>query len=109
MLKVCVFGTGHLGKCHVNNWKAIPDAEIVGFYDPDAQTSAEVSEKYQIKSFNSVTELMYQCDPVDIIAPTNVHFDLCQQAIRKVKHLFVEQPLANNMEASRELITLLQQ
>jgi predicted dehydrogenase len=109
MLKVGVFGTGHLGKFHLNNWKTIPDAEIVGFYDPDAQTSAAVSEKYQIKRFNSVTELMDRCDAVDIIAPTNIHFELCQQAIRKGKHVFVEKPLANNMEEARELINLVKE
>ena len=35
MLKVGVFGTGHLGKFHLNNWKLIRDAEVVGFYDPN--------------------------------------------------------------------------
>ncbi len=34
MLKVGVFGTGHLGKFHLNNWKEIEGVEITGFYDP---------------------------------------------------------------------------
>ena len=34
MLKVGVFGVGHLGKFHLNNWKEIDDVELVGFYDP---------------------------------------------------------------------------
>ncbi|MDP4128892.1 MAG: Gfo/Idh/MocA family oxidoreductase [Bacteroidota bacterium] len=109
MLKVGVFGTGHLGKFHLNNWKAIPEAEIVGFYDPDPIASAAVAEKYQIERFDSITKLMDQCDAVDIIAPTNVHFELCQQAIRKGKHVFVEKPLANNMDEARELINLVKE
>ena len=48
MLKVGVFGTGHLGKFHLNNWKLIRDAEVVGFYDPNDKTAAEVAEKYHI-------------------------------------------------------------
>ena len=51
MLKVAVFGTGHLGKFHLNNWKDITGTEIVGFYDPDDDAARAVSEKYQIKSF----------------------------------------------------------
>jgi predicted dehydrogenase len=109
MLKVGVFGTGHLGKFHLNNWKGIPDAEVVGFYDPDPQTAAEVAEKYQIRSFDSVAALLDQCDAVDIIAPTNFHFELCEQAIRKGKHVFVEKPLANNMEEARELMKLVKE
>jgi hypothetical protein len=29
MLKVGVFGVGHLGKFHLNNWKEINDAQLV--------------------------------------------------------------------------------
>jgi predicted dehydrogenase len=30
MLKIGVFGTGHLGKFHLNNWKEIKGVELVG-------------------------------------------------------------------------------
>ena len=62
MLKVGVFGTGHLGKFHLNNWKLIPEAEIVGFYDPNDEIAAEVIEKYQIKRFTDPAELLDICD-----------------------------------------------
>ncbi len=109
MLKVAVFGVGHLGKFHLNNWKEIPEAKLVGFYDPDPQTSASVAEKFQIKSFKDIDELLDQCDAVDIIAPTNFHFELCEKAVRKGKHVFVEKPLANNMEEARELMKLVKE
>lgn len=109
MLKVGVFGTGHLGKFHLNNWKEIPETEIIGFYDPDPKTAAAVAEKYQIRSFEDAAGLMDACDAVDIIAPTNFHFELCELAIRKGKHVFVEKPLANNMEEARELIKLVKE
>ena len=41
-LKVGVFGTGHLGKFHLNNWKEIKEVELVGFYDPNDATAQEV-------------------------------------------------------------------
>jgi predicted dehydrogenase len=109
MLKVGVFGTGHLGKFHLNNWKEIRDAEIIGFYDPDPGTAAEVAAKFRIKSFDSPSALMDAADAVDIIAPTNFHFELCAEAIRKGKHVFVEKPLANNMEEARELLKLVRE
>ncbi len=52
MLKIGVFGVGHLGKFHLNNWKEIPDVELVGFYDPDDDTAKDVSEKYQLAPFS---------------------------------------------------------
>jgi predicted dehydrogenase len=109
MLKVGVFGTGHLGKFHLNNWKLIPDAEIIGFYDPDDQTASEVAEKYQIKRFLNPGELLDLCDAADIIAPTPEHFSLCEMAIRKGKHVFVEKPLANDMGEARTLLKLVKE
>jgi len=31
MLKVGVFGVGHLGKYHLNNWMEIPEVKVIGF------------------------------------------------------------------------------
>src|ERR1700743_3780946 len=109
MLKVGVFGVGHLGKFHLNNWKEIKTAELVGFYDPDDAIANEVSEKYQLTRFSDPESLMDSCDMVDIIAPTPIHFDLCQKAIRKGKHVFVEKPLANDMEEAKTILKLVKE
>ena len=58
MLKVGVFGVGHLGKFHLNNWKEIPGCELVGFYDPDDKNAEEVIAKYGLKRFNDPGELI---------------------------------------------------
>jgi predicted dehydrogenase len=109
MLKVGVFGVGHLGKFHLNNWKEINQVELVGFYDPNDSAAQEVSDKYQIPRFLEPERLMDVVDAVDIVAPTNFHFDLCKLAIRKGKHVFVEKPLANTMEEARELVKLVKE
>jgi len=49
------------------------------------------------------------CDAADIIAPTTAHFSLCELAIRKGKHVFVEKPLANDMEEARTLLKLVKE
>jgi predicted dehydrogenase len=109
MLKVGVFGVGHLGKFHLNNWKEIKTAELAGFYDPDDSTAREVADKYQLTRFSDPTQLMDLCDVVDIVAPTPAHFSLCEKAIRKGKHVFVEKPLANSMAEARELVKLVRE
>ena len=109
MLKVGVFGTGHLGKFHLNNWKEINGIELVGFYDPNDATAAEISEKYKLTRYTDVDSLLDRCDAVDIIAPTTFHFELCKKAIRKGKHVFVEKPLANTMDEARELVQLVKE
>jgi predicted dehydrogenase len=109
MLKIGVFGVGHLGKFHLNNWKEIKTAELVGFCDPDDNMAQEVSAKYQLPRFLDPERLIDACDLVDIIAPTPFHFDLCEKAIRKGKHVFVEKPLAHTMEEAAELVKLVKE
>ncbi len=106
MLKIAVFGTGHLGKFHLNNWKEIEGAEVIGFYDPNDDNALAVAEQYQIKRYESAETLMDECDAVDIVAPTVYHFELCEMAIRKGKHVFVEKPLTNTMDEARTLVKL---
>ncbi|MEO9050428.1 MAG: Gfo/Idh/MocA family oxidoreductase [Ginsengibacter sp.] len=106
MLQVGIFGVGHLGKFHLNNWKEIDDIKIVGFYDPSDLSANETSEEYGLKRFKNPDELMDICDIVDIVAPTTAHYELCKKAILKSKHVFVEKPLAHTMAEAKEIVKL---
>src|SRR5688572_24846342 len=106
MLKIGVFGTGHLGKFHLNNWKEIPGVQLVGFYDPDDAIAKDVAEKYQLKRFRDVDELIAASDAIDVVTPTQHHFAICEKAIRKGKHVFVEKPMAHTMEEAKSLVKL---
>jgi predicted dehydrogenase len=109
MLQVGVFGTGHLGKFHLNNWKEIAGTQIVGFYDPDASTAAAVMQQYGIKRYETEEALIESVDIVDVVAPTTHHFALCEKAIRKGRHVFVEKPLANTVEEAQQLVKLVKE
>jgi len=109
MLKVGVFGIGHLGKFHLNNWKDIPGVELIGFYDPDDTNANDVITKYGLKRFEDVSALLNEIDAADIVAPTDHHFHLCEKAIKKGKHVFVEKPLAQTMEEAHALVKLVKE
>ncbi len=106
MLKIGVIGAGHLGKFHLNNWAAIEGVQLIGFCDTDYENAKVVAEKYAIPRFATTNELLDACDAVDIVAPTTFHFELCEAAIKKGKHVFVEKPLANTMDEARALVKL---
>ncbi|HET7117152.1 MAG TPA: Gfo/Idh/MocA family oxidoreductase [Hanamia sp.] len=109
MLKVGVFGVGHLGKFHLNNWKEIEEIKLIGFYDPSDLNANEVKKEYGLKRFTDLNELIEACDIVDIVAPTIAHYELCKKAILKSKHVFVEKPLANTMKEAKEIVSLVKE
>lgn len=109
MLQVGVFGTGHLGKFHLNNWKELAGVGVVGFYDPDDATAEAVAQQYGLKRYESDDALIEAADIVDVVAPTNFHFPICEKAIRKGKHVFVEKPLANTIDEAQTLVKLVKE
>lgn len=109
MLKVGVFGVGHLGKFHLNNWKEIEGVKLVGFFDPNNENAKEVTEKYGLKRYMDEDKLMDACDVIDVITPTNQHFDICMQAIRKGKHVFVEKPITHTIQEGRALVNMVRE
>lgn len=84
----------------------ISGTELVGFFDPNDDTAKEVADKYQIPRFLDEDSLINAADIIDVVAPTHFHFELCEKAIRKGKHVFVEKPLANTMDEGRQLVKL---
>lgn len=106
MLNVGVFGVGHLGKFHLNNWKEIPGINIVGFFDPNNEAAKEVAEKYNLKRFLDEDKLLDACDIVDVVVPTDHHYSICMRALRKGKHVFIEKPLANTMQEAKDIMNM---
>ncbi len=109
MLKVGVFGVGHLGKFHLNNWKEIEGVKLVGFFDPNNDNANQVIEQYGLKRYMDEDKLMEACDIIDVITPTDHHYGVCMQAIRKGKHVFVEKPLANTIQEGRDIVNIVRE
>ncbi|MEY3349544.1 MAG: hypothetical protein RLY46_1583 [Bacteroidota bacterium] len=106
MLKIGIFGVGHLGKFHIKNWKEIDNVELIGFYDPNDAVANDVEAEFGVKRYADMGELIDDADAVDVVTPTQFHFPVCEAALRKSKHVFVEKPLANNMEEAAALLKL---
>jgi len=109
MLKVGVFGVGHLGKFHLNNWKEIEGIRLVGFFDPNNEAAKQVTSEYGLKRFMDEDKLMDACDIIDVVVPTDRHFEVCMAAIRKGKHVFVEKPLTNTIQTAKDLVNMVRE
>lgn len=104
MIKIGLFGLGHLGKIHARLIKELNDQyEFVGFYDPN-DNHAEYGEKdLGLKRFESVNDLIQAADAVDIVTPTISHFEIAASAVRHSKHVFIEKPVTQTAEEAKKL------
>lgn len=106
MLKIGVLGAGHLGKIHLKCIQQIPQYELVGFYDQDAETAEKVEKEFHLKRFDSIDSLIDSVDIVDIVTPTISHFSCASQALKKHKHVFIEKPIVATPEEAQQLMAL---
>jgi predicted dehydrogenase len=104
-LKIGVLGAGHLGKIHLNCISQLSaQYELAGFYDPNAEVAAQVSESQGYHKFESIADLIAAVDVVDIVTPTLSHFDCAEAAISAGKHFFIEKPITNTLQEAEALI-----
>ena len=109
MLKVGIFGVGHLGKFHITNWKEIEGVKLIGFFDPNNDNANEVINTHGLKRFSDEEKLIEACDVIDVITPTDLHYEVCMMAIRKGKHVFVEKPLAHTLQEGKDLVNMVRE
>jgi predicted dehydrogenase len=109
MLKVGIFGVGHLGKIHIEQWLEVPSTEIVGFYDPDDAHAAEASARFGLRRFTDVADLVRQADAIDIITTTTAHYTIAREALSQGRHVFIEKPLTQTLEEATELVKLVRE
>lgn len=106
MLKVGLVGVGHFGKLHLKALKKIKNIKLIGFYDINPQTSAEVEKHYNVCSFKTYKKLIEECDVIDIVTPTSEHYNCAYEAIKAQKHFFIEKPLTDDLKTAEKLIEL---
>ncbi len=87
MIKIGVIGAGHLGKIHIRLLKEINDFDFVGFFDSNEDTSKEIAREFSVKTFQSVEDLIEECDAIDVVTPTKFHFEYAKLVLKKDKHL----------------------
>ncbi len=107
MLKIGLFGVGHLGKIHTRLILELSSTfQFVGFYDPDDKNAEIAESEFNLKRFQSISELIDDSDCIDIVTPTLSHFEIAKEAILKNVHVFVEKPITHTVEQAKELTEL---
>lgn len=104
MIRAGVVGTGHLGQSHVRVYSELPDVELVGFVEPDADRAREIAERHDCEVFASAAALLEAVDVVSIVVPTPLHHEVALSFLDAGKGVLVEKPLASTLEQADALI-----
>ncbi len=57
-IKIGLLGVGHLGKIHLKCIREVKELELVGFFDSNPAVAKEVSEKFGLKAFDTLKDMM---------------------------------------------------
>ncbi len=106
MIKIGIFGAGHLGKIHIKLLKEIKEFSIIGFHDTDKTKISEIEKEFSIKHFDDQEQLINEVDAIDIVTPTISHYNCAANALKNSKHIFIEKPITNTLEESESLIKI---
>jgi predicted dehydrogenase len=105
-VKVGVVGTGYLGRLHARVLTETPDAQVVGFVEPNDAIAAEVEESLKLKRFASVAELAKEIDGAIVATPTTSHYDVARELLEAGVDVMVEKPITATADEARRLIDL---
>jgi len=106
VVKIGLLGVGKMGQNHLRNLAMIKQVEIFFIYDFDKEICSKLAKEFNIKASKDLDNDLQRVDGVIIATPTFTHFDYIKQISKYVKNIFVEKPLSNTLESSREIIKL---
>lgn len=101
-----VIGVGHLGRHHARIYKTLPQSELVGVYDIDADRSKQVADELGVPAFSSCQDLIADVDAISLAVPTKFHHENAKMVLSSGKHLLVEKPIAETIEQAVELVSM---
>ncbi len=105
-LRVGVIGVGHLGEYHVQKYKAIPNAELVGVVDTDPDRADEIAQRYNTKVYKEHHEILGMVDAVSLAVPTEMHFEVAKDILSEGVHLLIEKPISYELEPADTMIKM---
>ena len=96
MIKVGLIGCGFMGSMHANCYNNIKDARVVAVADLRREKAEALAKISDAEIFETGRELIERADvdAIDICLPTYLHAEHALLAMKKVRYVFVEKPVA---------------
>jgi predicted dehydrogenase len=107
-LRAAVVGGGAFGEVHLHTLRSMPQIEIAGVYTLEPPRGEELVGRYGGRSYASLEELADDpsVDIVTIATPEFAHLEPFRVLAAKEKALYLEKPLATDLNEARQILEL---
>ena len=101
-----VIGCGAVGAWHCIGAQNTPGAKLVGVADRSLASAAKFAERFGVRAFASVDEMLAspEIDCISICTPSGLHVDLALKAAAAGKNILIEKPMALTCEDADRII-----
>jgi predicted dehydrogenase len=106
MIKIGIVGANEISKKHIEKISEMKDFQLVGFYDHDDESAKLIENNFGINRFLNYNDLLTHTDAIDVLSPVGSHYNYVSGAIRKIRHVFVDKVLSENLDEAKELNSL---
>ncbi|KAF0094127.1 MAG: oxidoreductase domain-containing protein [Puniceicoccaceae bacterium 5H] len=103
-VKCGVVGVGSLGQHHARLYGALPEVELVGIYDNNAERAAEIADRNGGQVFSSIEELGAACEAISVVVPTHLHREIALPLLAQGCHLLIEKPICASLQEAEEVL-----
>src|ERR687888_751479 len=104
-LRLAIIGVGGWGKNHA---RVLHDLGVlVAICDVNAQLAKEIADKYNVKSYHSIDEMLgneRKLDACLVCTPTKTHFAVAKKIMERGINVFVEKPLSFSSKECEEMV-----
>lgn len=103
---MAVIGVGHLGQHHARILANMPDVELVGVVDANADQARTVATRLGATPFSDFRPLIGKVDAVSVVTPTIHHHPVASAFLKAGVPVLVEKPICRTVAEADELIEL---
>ncbi len=109
LIKVIVIGAGNMGASHARAYKQLKGFKLVGLVAPSSKRRTPLAKELgniaEFDNLNSALEST-QPDAVAICSYPDSHYSYAVTCLEYGAHLFIEKPIAETVEQTKEIIDL---
>ncbi len=102
-----IIGLGYIGKIHLRHSLKLRNANLLAVSDLSKKALKEAKNAGVKKTFSNYEQLLKDPEIAAVIIslPTHLHLQCAKQAAEAEKHIFLEKPIARNIEEAKEIIS----